>query len=142
MSPVVHSSDQRQRKKESGTFCLHGAYTDLFNDSTGYGPILEQGDTALSIATIFTQTTQPDGHTVGWLRARILTSHASTEFILREGREQFLNTEAMNFVNYTFEGDYACILTPQLCATHLMAENHVATLNISGAYPGHKQQML
>jgi hypothetical protein len=48
----------------------------------------------------------------------------------------------MNFVNHTFEEDYACILTPQLYATHLMAENHnVATLNISGPYSGHKQQM-
>lgn len=49
----------------------------------------------------------------------------------------------MNFVNYNFEGDYACILTPQLYAIPLMAENHnVATLNISGPYSGHKQQML
>jgi len=49
----------------------------------------------------------------------------------------------MNFVNYTFEGDYTCILTSQLYATHLMAETHnIATLNISGAYSGHKKQML
>ena len=119
MWPVAHSSDQHQRNNESGTHCLHRTYIDLFNDSTGYGPILVQRDTALSIVTIFTQTTHPDGHTVRGLRARILTSHAPTEFTLREAREQFLSTEAMNFVNYTFEGDYACMLTPQLYVTHL-----------------------
>jgi hypothetical protein len=70
-----------------------------------------------------------------------MKSHAPTEFTIREVRKQFLNTDALNFVNYTFEGDYVCILTPLLCATHLVAEN-IATLNISGAYPGHKQQML
>jgi hypothetical protein len=49
----------------------------------------------------------------------------------------------MNFVNHIFEVDYACTLTPQLYATHLMAENHnVAPLNISGAYSGHKQKIL